>query len=170
MKLINRKKSKKSVYRYKKYETTLEAFCIQSLEKVMILERENYLNKNKSKKDKGNGFYSRCFTSCEKKRYKLYIPRTRTGHFIPLCLILLRYNQEKMQQLLLNLYKEPIDLVMIKGLLKNYFGEKLSKTELIELTEIFQYARIDWGKKVSRYLKKTTSNSPKVINESSLAT
>ncbi len=82
---------------------TLEQFVVSTLEMLMELERDEYLENLKESgfKDKGNGSYPRSFKSLSKNSLLINVPRTRTGEFKPFVLEFLKCNQEQINELVL---------------------------------------------------------------------
>jgi hypothetical protein len=64
---------------------SLEHFVINTLEILMLLERDEYLDQLKENKlhDKGNGSYLRSFKSLSQNALMIHIPRTRYTDFKP---------------------------------------------------------------------------------------
>lgn len=76
---------------------SMETFVVNSLEMLMLLEREEHLQKLKETgvHDKGNGHYPRIFKSLSRNSIIINIPRTRHTDFKPFVLEFLKYNQEQ---------------------------------------------------------------------------
>ena len=60
-------------------DLSLDQFVVNTLETLMYLEREEYLESLKASggRDKGNGTYARAFKSLSKSGIMINIPRTR---------------------------------------------------------------------------------------------
>ena len=80
---------------------SLEQFVINTLELLMILERDEYLQtlKLNNSYDKGNGSYLRSFKSLSKNALLIHIPRTRYTDFKPFVVEFLKYSQEQINEL-----------------------------------------------------------------------
>ena len=87
--------------RYCVISSSLDPLVLDTLEKPMYLERDEYLeelNKREGSKDKGNGTYLRSFKSFSRNALVIRIPRTRYTDFKPLVLEFLKYNQEQVNE------------------------------------------------------------------------
>lgn len=125
---------------------SLEQFVISTLETLMFLERDEYLQKLKKEggKDKGNGSYPRSFKSLSRNALVINIPRTRYTDFKPLVIEFLKYNQEQINELVLSLYRKGLTTRDISGILKNFFGENISYAQVSDLAEKFHELRKAW--------------------------
>ena len=126
---------------------SLEQFVISTLEMLMYLERDEYLqklNKREASKDKGNGTYERSFKSFSRNALVIRIPRTRYTDFKPLVLEFLKYNQEQVNELVLKLYRKGLTTRDISDILKDFFGEEMSYAQVSNLAEKFNEARKAW--------------------------
>jgi transposase-like protein len=128
---------------------SLDQFVISTLEMLMYLERDEYLeelNKRERSKDKGNGTYLRSFKSFSRNALVIRIPRTRYTDFKPLVLEFLKYSQEQVNELVLKLYRKGLTTRDISDILKNFFGEEMSYAQVSNLAEKFNEARKTWEK------------------------
>ncbi len=132
-------------------EFDFDQFAIISLEALMLLERANYLDKNE---DFGNGTYLRAFNSLSRNSLKINVPRTRSGNFHPMVLQLINMNKEQINELALLLYKSGLSSRAIENVMKDYFGESVSKSSIIELAESFNDLRKSWeNRQLDAYYK-----------------
>jgi putative transposase len=122
-------------------EFDFDQFAITSLEALMLLERANYLEQNE---DFGNGTYLRAFNSLSKNSLKINVPRTRTGNFHPMVLQLINMNKEQINELALLLYKSGLSSRSVENVMRDYFGESVSKSSIVELAESFHELRKLW--------------------------
>lgn len=130
---------------------SLEQFVINTLEMLMFLERDEYLQVLKNSreiKDKGNGTYPRSFKSLSRNALVINIPRTRYTEFKPIVLEFLKYNQEQINELVLTLYRKGLTTRDISGILKEFFGEEMSYAKVSDLAEKFHEIRKAWEKMV----------------------
>jgi len=127
-------------------EFSMEQFVVNSLEMLMHLERDEYLQKLKENgfRDKGNGTYPRSFKSLSQNSLIINIPRTRNADFKPFVLEFLKYNQEQVNDLVLTLYRKGLTTRDVSDLLKNFFGEEISYSQVSNLAEKFNDLRIAW--------------------------
>lgn len=125
---------------------SIEEFVVSSLENLMILERDEHLAHLRSNgcRDKGNGTYQRSFKSLGRSSLIINIPRTRNGDFKPFVLEFLKYNQEQINDLVLTLYRKGLTTRDISDVLKNFFGEEISYSQVSNLAERFNELRMAW--------------------------
>lgn len=127
-------------------ELSLEHFVINTLECLMLLERDEYLEKLKENAcvDKGNGTYPRSFKSFSKNSLFINIPRTRYTDFKPVVLEFLKYNQEQVNELVLKLYTKGMTTRDVSEVLGDFFGEDISYAQVSNLAEKFNEVRLAW--------------------------
>ena len=127
---------------------SLEHFVVNTLEMLMHLERDEYLQNLKESgfKDKGNGNYPRSFKSLSQNSLIINIPRTRYTDFKPFVLEFLKYNQEQINDLVLTLYRKGLTTRDVSDILKNFFGEEISYAQVSNLAEQFNELRTAWEK------------------------
>lgn len=125
---------------------SLEHFVINTLELLMLLERDEYLEKLKQNNlsDKGNGSYPRAFKSLSKNALIINIPRTRYTDFKPFVVEFLKYSQEQVNDLVLTLYTKGLTTRDVSHILKNFFGESVSYAQVSNLAENFHELRLAW--------------------------
>ena len=84
---------------------SIDQFVVSSLEMLMVLERDEHLERLKREgcRDKGNGTYPRSFKSLSRNALTINIPRTRYSEFKPLVIEFLKHNQEQVNVLVLTL-------------------------------------------------------------------
>lgn len=134
---------------------SLDKFVINSIEGLMQIEREEYLEEIKGRDvyDKANGYYSRIFRSLQKNGLMINIPRTR-NNFSPLALELIKLNKDQVNHLALSMYKKGISTRDVKDLLKTCFNESLSATSVNKLAQEFSVLRKAWkDQKLDKYYK-----------------
>ena len=135
---------------------TLEQFVINTLEMLMLLERDEYLEELKKNNcvDKGNGTYPRSFKSFSQNSLFIKIPRTRYTDFKPFVLEFLKYNQEQVNDLVLKLYTKGMTTRDISDVLGEFFGEDISYAQVSNLAEKFHDVRLTWeNSTLQRYYK-----------------
>ena len=140
-------------------ELGIDKFVINTLEILMLLERDEYLNNikltKKEKKlggvvgmnispDKANGVYARSFKSLCKDHLTINIPRSRTGHFKPLVIEILKQNQEQINDLTLLLYQKGMTSRDISDIMKKFFSEDISHNTISNLANQFNDIRLAW--------------------------
>jgi transposase-like protein len=125
---------------------SLDLFVLNTLEMLMLVERDEYLQKLKEDKvnDKGNGTYPRSFKSLSKNALVINIPRTRYSDFKPMALEILKYNQEQVNELVLKLYTKGLTTRDISDVLSSFFGEEISYAQVSNLAESFHKLRLAW--------------------------
>lgn len=125
---------------------SLEHFVVNTLEMLMHLERDEYLQNLKESgfKDKGNGKYPRSFKSLSQNSLIINIPRTRYTDFKPFVLEFLKYNQEQINDLVLTLYRKGLTTRDVSDILKGFFGEEMSYAQVSNLAEQFNELRTAW--------------------------
>lgn len=125
---------------------TLEQFVVNTLEMLMELERDEYLQNFKELgfNDKGNGSYPRSFKSLSKNSLLINVPRTRTGEFKPFVLEFLKCNQEQVNELVLTLYRKGLTSRDVSDVMKDFFGTEISFSTVSNLAEKFNEVRSAW--------------------------
>jgi len=116
---------------------SLEQFVVNTLEILMHLERDEYLQnlKDNNFKDKGNGSYPRSFKSLSQNALVINIPRTRYTVFKPFVIEFLKYSQEQVNELVLKLYTKGLTTRDVSDILSNFFGEEMSYSQVSNLAE-----------------------------------
>ena len=124
----------------------LEQFVINTLETLMYMERDEYLAQLKSQGEtnKANGTYPRNFKSLSRNSLIINVPRTRNSDFKPFVLEFLKYNQEQVNDLVLTLYRKGLTTRDVSDVLKNFFGEEISYSQVSNLAESFNELRKAW--------------------------
>lgn len=127
-------------------DLSLEKFVISTLEMLMYLERDEYLQNLKESgfQDKGNGTYPRSFKSLSQNSLIISIPRTRYTDFKPFVLEFLKYNQEQINDLVLTLYRKGLTTRDVSDIMKEFFGEDVSFSQVSNLAERFNELRLAW--------------------------
>ena len=125
-------------------ELDLDQFTIVVLEALMLLEREEYLKNHDGKQDSANGSYPRSFKSLCRNGMQINIPRSRNGHFKPLMLDLIKQQKEQVNELALLLYRKGISSRDVSHVLKDFFGESISRDTVNNLADSFQKVREKW--------------------------
>ena len=127
---------------------SLDEFILNTIESLMQIEREEYLEAAKTQglSDKSNGFYKRNYRSLLKNHLQINIPRTRDGNFSPATIELVKASNEQVQDLVLGLYKKGMTSRDISDLLFDFFGEKISKSSVNNLAKSFHDIRKAWEK------------------------
>lgn len=125
---------------------SLDHFVVNTLETLMLLEREEHLQslKKANIKDKGNGTYARSFKSLSKNSIMINIPRTRYTDFKPYALEFIKYNQEQVNELVLKLYTKGLTTRDVADILTNFFGNDISYAQVSNLAERFNELRLAW--------------------------
>lgn len=132
---------------------SMDEFIVSTIESLMTVERNEYLNKAKSG-DKGNGFYVRAFKSLTKNCLAINIPRTRTGIFTPDTLELVKIGQEQINEMCLSLYRKGMTSRDISELIEELFGDSVSATKVTNLSKVFSKYRLAWqNSKLDNYYK-----------------
>lgn len=130
---------------------SMDEFIVSTIESLMIIERSEYLLKNK---DKGNGFYTRAFKTLSKNCLAINIPRSRKGLFSPELMELVKIGQEQINELCLSLYRKGMTSRDISDLIKEMFGDSVSATKITNLSKVFNEYRIAWqNSKLDSYYK-----------------
>jgi putative transposase len=127
-------------------ELSLDQFLVSTIDSLMEMEREEYLEQAKSenKEEKGNGFYGKAFNSLSKNCLRIHVPRSRSGDFSPNTLELVKMSQEQVNDLCLSLYKKGMTSRDIADLMKEMFGEGVSATKVSKLSQVFGKFREAW--------------------------
>lgn len=127
-------------------ELSLDQFLASTIDSLMEMEREEYLEqaKEKNKEEKGNGFYGRAFNSLSKNCLRIHVPRSRSGDFSPNTLELVKMSQEQVNDLCLSLYKKGMTSRDISEIMKEMFGEGVSATKVSRLSQVFGKFRDAW--------------------------
>lgn len=124
----------------------LEQFIVNTLETLMHMERDEYLAELRAKGEtnKANGTYPRSFKSLSRNSLIINVPRTRNSDFKPFVLEFLKYNQEQVNDLVLTLYRKGLTTRDVSDVLKNFFGEEISYSQVSNLAESFNELRQAW--------------------------
>jgi len=121
---------------------SLDEFVASTIDTLMLIEREEYLNNAKA--DKSNGFYQRLFRSLQRHSLLVNVPRTRTGEFKPITIELIKINQEYVNELCLTLYQKGMTSRDVSEIAEEMFGENVSHTRVSELADVFNQFRLAW--------------------------
>lgn len=127
-------------------DMSISKFVVNTLENLMLMEREEFLERlrDKGEKDKSNGFYSRMFKTYNSEEGKIKIPRTRSMDFKPLSLELLEAQEEKLNEMVLVMYKKGLTCRDIQHILDDFFDQKMSPSKISSLAEHFHTMRKAW--------------------------
>ncbi len=60
-------------------DISMDTFVKSTIETLMTIERDEYLEKAENPNEKGNGHYARAMHSLSKNALMVHIPRTRAG-------------------------------------------------------------------------------------------
>lgn len=134
----------------------LEQFVVNTLETLMHMERDEYLAQLRAngETNKANGTYPRSFKSLSRNSLIINVPRTRNSDFKPFVLEFLKYNQEQVNDLVLTLYRKGLTTRDVSDVLKNFFGEEISYSQVSNLAESFNELRQAWeNSKLEPYYK-----------------
>lgn len=123
---------------------SLSEFIVKVLESLMQIEREEYLDLVKDPLERGNGYYSRVFSALRRNAMTINIPRTRTTHFSPLTLELVKKNKEDIDDLCLLLTKKGMSSRDISYVLEDFFKESKSHTSINNMAKKFHDIRLSW--------------------------
>lgn len=121
---------------------SMDQFVMQTIESLMGIERNEYLNNIEM--DKGNGSYERAFKTLSKNGLMINVPRTRGGLFSPAALELLKINQDQLDDICLSLYKKGLSGNDISSFISECFGGKASPSKIGELSKVFHKFRTSW--------------------------
>lgn len=121
---------------------SLDEFVASTVDTLMLIEREEYLQKAQA--DKANGYYSRMFRSLQRHSLLVNVPRTRNGGFTPTTIELIKINQEYVNELCLSLYKKGMTSRDVSDIAEEMFGEQVSHTKVSELADVFNQFREAW--------------------------
>lgn len=147
-------KSIKSLRKNLNEDISMDNFVKSTIEALMTMERDEYLDETKISKEKGNGYYSRAMHTLSKNSLLVHIPRTRSGLFSPATLQLLKINREQVDQIALSLYKKGLTSNDIEEFLKEVFEENMSPSKLCNLTKVFNKFRVAWeNSKLEKHYK-----------------
>ena len=125
-------------------DISMDVFVKSTIETLMTIERDEYLNKTTNPKEKGNGHYGRAMHSLSRNALMVNIPRTRVGLFSPATLELLKINREKVDQIALSLYKKGMTSNDIEEFMKEVFEENMSPAKISNLSKAFNKFRTAW--------------------------
>ena len=125
-------------------DISMDTFVKSTIETLMTIERDEYLEKAENPNEKGNGHYARAMHSLSKNALMVHIPRTRAGLFSPATLELLKINREKIDEISLSLYKKGMTSNDIEEFMREVFEEKMSPTKISNLAKTFNKFRTAW--------------------------
>ena len=123
---------------------SFDQFALATLERLLLLEREEYLKSKQGDHDSGNGTYLRNFSSLRTNSLQIAIPRTRCGKFKPLLLELIHTQKEQLNQLALLLYRKGLSSRDVSEVMEEYFGQSISRETVNNLAESFHTLRKKW--------------------------
>lgn len=134
-------------------EVSIDSFVVDTLEALMKIERNEFLESMKGK-DKGNGSYSRLFHTLTKNQMYINVPRTRNKKFVPETLELIKINKNQTDEFALALYKKGMTTRDIEDLMKSFFRESISHAKVSNLAKEFNQYRMAWqnSRLETRYL------------------
>ncbi len=125
-------------------DLSLDKFAITVLEGLMLLEREEYLKGQEGRADSGNGSYLRNFKSLRTNSLCISVPRSRTGKFKPMLLELINAQREQINELSLLLYRKGLSTRDVSDVMKEFFGESISRNTVNNLASSFCEIRKKW--------------------------
>ena len=137
-------KSIKSLRENLSDDISMDTFVKSTIETLMTIERDEYLEKATDPKEKGNGHYGRALHSLSKNALMVNIPRTRVGLFSPATLELLKINREKVDEISLSLYKKGMTSNDIEEFMREVFEEGMSPAKISNLSKAFNKFRTAW--------------------------
>lgn len=103
---------------------------------MMLSERHAFLDGEKTKGNKGNG-YRYAKRSGIGSKLELCIPRDRLGVFKPVILGLLDQQEEQVKNLCFELYGKGLTTRQIEGIIENIYGSSYSKSSISRITTDF---------------------------------
>ncbi len=103
---------------------------------MMLSERHAFLDAEKTKGNKGNG-YRYAKRSGIGSKLELCIPRDRLGVFKPVILGLLDQQEEQVKNLCFELYGKGLTTRQIEGIIENIYGSSYSKSSISRITTDF---------------------------------
>ena len=115
---------------------TMETFTVKVLEILILLEKEAYLKGAQCCNDIGNGSYPRSFKTLNKHSLLVNIPRTRSGHFKPMTIELLKMQQEQVNELALLLYRKGLNSRDVSDIMQDFFGKEMSYETVNNLSDL----------------------------------
>ena len=125
-------------------DISIDKFIKSTLETLMTIERDEYLEKTKDPKEKGNGYYGRAMHSLSRNSLLVHVPRTRVGLFSPATLELLKINREQVDKIALSLYKKGMTSNDIEEFMNEIFEENMSPAKISNLSKAFNKFRTAW--------------------------
>jgi transposase-like protein len=147
-------KSIKSLRKNLNEDISMDNFVKSTIETLMTIERDEYLEKAQNPKEKGNGHYSRAMHSLSNNSLLVHIPRTRVGLFSPATLELLKINRDKVDQIALSLYKKGMTSNDIEEFMNEVFEEGMSPAKISNLAKVFNKFRKAWeNSKLEKHYK-----------------
>ena len=122
---------------------SLDKFIAKSIEVLMLIEREEYLEKV-GNEDKGNGFYEKLYQTFHSNKLIVEVPRTRSGDFKPTTLALTKLDNRYRDKLCLLLYQKGLSSRDISEITEEMFSDGISHTKVSELAGVFGEFRKAW--------------------------
>ncbi|UFX82722.1 IS256 family transposase [Candidatus Absconditicoccus praedator] len=113
-------------------DSNLSDILIDILEKIMKLEREEFL-KDSNKHNKGNGYYQRLAKLLNRK-FTLSIPRDRDGLFKPLIIEIIKNYQKNYYETIKQLYLKGFTHNDISDIMNEIYGNSLSSGAISNIT------------------------------------
>lgn len=125
-----------------------DELIVEVLECFLKIERKEFLKHASG--DKGNGYYPKAFQGISKDNLQLRIPRTRVNGFKPALLEIVKRDEELVKELALDLYTVGVSSRDTEKVLDRYFSKQLSHTTIVNLSNEYEKARLNWEKKKLR--------------------
>jgi transposase-like protein len=136
-------KSVWDLLQYKK-NGTMDEVLRTVIEALLKAEQKGFLGyhkrdrKNKTKGNKRNGYRESGLLKGISKHFRVNVPRDRLGLFKPLFLDLMKEENEKMNDLIFQLYVKGLTTKDISEVVEQIYGKSISTTQISIITNNFE--------------------------------
>ena len=113
------------------------------LNTIMYSERHRFLKEQKEPHNKANGFRP-IKVKGYGRQLSLAIPRDRLGMFQPLLMLTLKEEEEAVQSLCFELYREGLTTRRLSKVMEKIYGKKYSKSVISDMSQTFKEELGKW--------------------------
>ncbi len=131
------------ISKHSEKENGLQDLMEMMLERLMLSERKEYLNKEGLRGNKCNGFRpGRTYGHGRTLNFR--IPRDRYGNFHPCILAILREQEDECERLAGSLYSKGLTQAQVAEVFKDVYGEHYSKASISRMVEYLRKDVSEW--------------------------
>lgn len=131
------------ISKHSEKENGLQDLMEMMLERLMLSERKEYLNKEGLRGNKCNGFRpGRTYGHGRTLNFR--IPRDRYGNFHPCILAILREQEDECERLAGSLYSKGLTQGQVAEVFNDVYGEHYSKASISRMVEYLRKDVSEW--------------------------